>query len=72
VHLITTTKENKKPYQLTQSKKQNKTNQKQQYEQRRITIQIQQRQKLSSRAFPPETRRTGRRNTAATDFFSSS
>jgi hypothetical protein len=27
---------------------------------------------LSSRAFPPETRRTGRRNTAATDFFSSS
>jgi hypothetical protein len=76
VHLITTTKENKKPYQLTQSKKQNKTNQKQQYEQRRITIQIRQRQRVSSREFPPETRRTRRRNTAAaaaaTDFFSSS
>jgi hypothetical protein len=27
---------------------------------------------VSSRAFPPETRRTGRRSTAATDFFSSS
>jgi hypothetical protein len=58
--------------QCISSQQQNKTNKKQQYEQRRITIQIQQRQKVSSRAFPPETRRTGRRNTAATDFFSSS